>query len=143
MAKKLTFNKKSSKEGERKEEKQKNKFPSISRFIPEKPKENYLFLAGFIFIIICSLVVGFDLYQNFMLQKRLIGETAELQRKIVFWENETKEHPDFRDAYFNLALINYQLRNFESSKLNLEKALNIDPNFKKGRKFQEILSEIF
>lgn len=116
------------------------KFPNISRFIPEKVNEGYVFVIIIIFIFTSALVVGFDLYQNLSLERKLVRQGSEIQRKLIFWENEAKKHPNYRDAYFNLALINFQLKNFDSSKNYLKKALDIDPNFEKGRRLEEILS---
>ena len=140
MANKITQKKKTTKVGEGESKRSKFKFPNISRFIPERINEDVLFLAGLLFILLSSLAVGFDLYKSLTLERRLIGETSELQRKLNFWESEISKHPNFRDAYFNLALIKYQLKDFNSSKNNLEKALEIDPNFKAGIRLKEILS---
>lgn len=126
-----------------KKEKKASKFPSISRFIPEKINEGYIFLAIFLFIFVCTVIIGLDLYQNLSLEKKLAFRNNELQRRLDFWKKEVKIHPNYRDAYFNLALISYQLKDFDSSIYNLQKALEIDPNFEKGRQFQEILSGSF
>lgn len=142
MAKNLKI-KKTDKEGESKKGRGSLYLPNISRFIPEKFNEVHLFAIGLTFILISALVVGLDLYGNLSLEKKLIGETGELQSKLNFWELESQRHPGYRDAYFNLALINFQLRDLTSSRSNLEKALEIDPNFKKGREFEEILSQSF
>lgn len=141
MAKRLTFKKKTFKTGDSSKKESSLKFPSISRFIPETVNENYIFIVVLLFILISSTIVSFDLYQNVAFERKLVGETSDLQRRLEFWENEVKIHPDYRDAYFNLALISYQLKDFDSSINNLQKALEIDPNFEKGKKFQEILSK--
>lgn len=120
-----------------------SEFPRNFRSFPEKVSDEFIFLLGLTVILVSGLIVGLDLYQNLAQQKQLASQTSQLQSKLNFWQKEVKNHPDYRDGYFSLALISYQLKDFDSSRLNLEKALNIDPNFEKGRQLEELLSSNF
>ena len=121
--------------------KEENKFPSNSRFIPEKMlNDHVIFFAGILCILIAILVVSFDLYINYKEQRRLSDENIKILNDLVFWQNVAEERPDYRDAYFNLALLNYQLKDFDKASENLKKALSFDPNFEQGRELETILN---
>lgn len=115
-------------------------FPSNSRSIPEKLNTaGFAFLVGMLFILTSIFVISLDFYSNYQEKNRLYNEKIEVLENIVFWKNQIKERPKFRDAYFNLALLNYRLRNMEKANSNLEKTLELDPNFEKGRELQKQL----
>ena len=124
-------------------EKTASKLPRNSRFIPEKIKDEFILLTGFIVIIVAGIIVGFDLYKNISEQKELSIKANSLQSRLIFWQEQVKNRPDYRDGYFSMALISYQLKDFESSRNYLDKALSIDPNFEKGRELQKLLSASF
>ena len=116
------------------------KFPRNYRSIPEKlNRDESVFFIGFLSILIAILLISLDLYSNFERQKKLSKERVKIFEEIGFWQSEAKLHPNFRDAYLNLALLNFQMKNFVESKKNLDKSLELDPNFEEGRELQQIL----
>ncbi|MBI2621237.1 MAG: hypothetical protein HYW63_01135 [Candidatus Levybacteria bacterium] len=126
------------KKGKAKESKQ---FPSIYRIIPEKlNRDETVFFVGFVVILAAILIISLDLYSNFIKQKILIDEKTKVLNEIAFWESEVRTHPKFRDAYFNLALLSFQLKNIDESRNNLDKSLEFDPNFEEGRELEKLLS---
>lgn len=119
----------------------KNQFPRNYRIIPERLRgDEIAFVISLIFIIGAIVVVSLDLYKNYNEEKRLTEEKMTVLRNVGFWENQIKTYPNYRDAYFSLALLNYQLEEFDKANENLEKALSLDPNFEKGKELEKLLS---
>lgn len=122
------------------ETKEDKKFPRNYRNIPEKlNKDETVFFVGIISILVAILIITADLYSNFAKQKDLSDGKIRVLNEVAFWQSEVKVRPDHRDAYLNLALLNFQLKNFEESRKNLDKSLKLDPNFKEGRELERLL----
>jgi tetratricopeptide (TPR) repeat protein len=135
MAKKRRFYKKTKPKEAVKE------LPSNSRIIPEKFVSDHLvFFIGFICILLAILIVSLDLYTNYKEQRQLAYQKVKVDQDLKFWQNEVKENPDYRDGYFSLALLYYQLKDIKNASRNLDKAMNIDPNFEQGKQLREILT---
>lgn len=119
----------------------KNKqFPRNYRIIPERLRGSGLvFFVGLLFMISSILAVSFDLYSNYKKRQNQIIQKDKILSDLAFWEREVKKKPDFRDAYFELALINYQLRDFDKAREYLKKTLSLDPNFERGRELEKLL----
>jgi len=134
MAKKKKFYKKA------KPKEQKKKLPINFRKITEVIHSDHLvFVTGLACLIVAIIVVGVDLDSNYELSKQFEREKRESASNLVFWQNEANEKPNYRDAYFSLALIYYQIKDFEKSSENLTKAMSLDPNFDKGKELEVIL----
>ncbi len=119
------------------------KLPSNYRNIPEKLNaDRVVFLVGFLSVLIAISLISIDIYTNFEKQKELTNEKFRVLREVSFWENEIKVRPGFRDGYMQLALLNFQLKNFNESRENLDKALVLDPNFEKGRELERLLDSL-
>lgn len=125
----------------------KKQFPKNFRFITEKIISKYIhrhrrrLLIGFttLLILLAIVTVSLDAYLNYYENKRLIQERGEIGKEIKFWQSAVDRFPNYRDAYFKLALLNYQLKNFDKAKGYLNKTLKLDPNFKEGKEFEEKL----
>lgn len=121
----------------------KNKqFPRNYRIIPEKlTGDGFAFLTGFLFILASIFVVSLDLYSNYTKNQALNNEKIKVQNELVFWQGEVEKRPNYRDAYFKLVLLNYQLKDFDKAKEYLKKTLNLDPNFEKGKEMEKLLND--
>ena len=120
------------------------KLPSNYRTIPEKlNRDETVFFVGSLVIVLAMLIISLDLYSNFAAQKRINEERVRVLNQLSFWSNEVKIHPNYRDAYFSLALLNFRLRDMEDARKNLNEALRLDPNFEKGRELQKLLESNF
>ena len=53
------------------------------------------------------------------------------------------DKPGYRDGYFSLALIYFQLGNIYQSSENIDKALEIDPNFERGKELRSYLNNSY
>jgi len=63
----------------------------------------------------------------------------KIRQEISFWEKVVKEKPDYRDAYFQLAVLNYQLSQKGATVKYLRKTLELDPNFEPAKKLEKLL----
>jgi len=118
----------------------KKELPSNSRSIPEKIISDHLvFAVGLTCIVLAIVLVSLSLYSNYQEKLQLSGERARIQKELDFWKGRAAEKPSYRDAYFSLALLYYQIKDFKNSSENLEKAMEIDPNFEEGRELRVIL----
>lgn len=127
-----------------------NKFPRFYRFITEqkyfkkiKKHQWRLITAGFVSAIILGaiVIVGVDSYKNYRENKELMEKRKNIENQIEFWQSVNQKYPGFRDSYFQLALLEYQLKDFDKARTYLKEALRLDPNFKSGRKLESILSK--
>lgn len=122
-------------------------FPKNFRFITEKLISKYIhrhrrrLLIGFttLLILLAIATVSIDSYLNYQENKRLTQERVKIGKEIKFWKSAVDRFPNYRDAYFELAALNYQLKNFDKAKAYLNKTLKLDPNFKEGKEFQKKL----
>ena len=136
MPKKKKFYKKKHKKDVKKE------LPKNSRIITEKLiNDHSIFFLGIVIIIIAIIFLSFDFYNNFKKQEIIASQRSEVIKDLNFWNREVIEKPNYRDGYFSLSLIYYQLGDYKNSIDNLDKAMNIDPNFEEGKKLLEILKE--
>lgn len=117
------------------------RFPSIFRFITEdihiSNGKRYirLFIVSFVsgFFLIAIGIQTNLLLQNIQQLKIVKQERARINAQIGYLKTITKNYTDYRDIYFRIATLDYQLGNIEESKKYLRKALDADPNFKEGR----------
>ena len=124
----------------------KEKSPSISRTITEAlihfiQNEKTLLVASIFGIItfIAVLFATLQLYQALQKQQELRQLRNNVTYKISFWQQVAKLHPDYRDAYFEIALLQYWVGKKEQALENVKKALMIDPNFMEGRALEKLL----
>jgi tetratricopeptide (TPR) repeat protein len=122
------------------------KSPSNFRRITESfvvfvHNERYALLASlsglFFFCLLLYMIV--QLSYSLKQQKQVIAEKEKVMHELSFWHSVTSERPEYRDGYFMLAKVQYQLGKKEEAKKNVQKALTIDPNFTEGKEFKQLL----
>jgi tetratricopeptide (TPR) repeat protein len=122
--------------------------PSIKRSIiefgislvhEEKVLLTAILTAVFFFCLV--LYASTQLSQALQLQQQAKAHRDRLVYEISFWEQVLRVHPDYRDAYFMLAVLKYRFGERIPSKEYLQKAMEIDPNFAQGKKLQQLLEE--
>jgi len=126
----------------------KNYFPNNLRFITEHfvlkfiHKHRRSLLIGFtaILIILAISGVSIDLYRNYKVNQELMQERNKIEDQITFWQSVSGKYPNYRDGYFELALLNYRLKKLDKTQEYLNKALKVDPNFKEGRDLEQKLN---
>jgi len=88
-----------------------------------------------------SLVLGStsrldDLWTNWQEQN-----PSEIQKLIDKWEKIVAETPNYRDGYLYLSLYYFKLGNRQKAQENLEKALDLDPNYPPAWELKNLISK--
>lgn len=114
-----------------KEKKQTEQFPHISRFIP----------AALVVFIAVLLAINFAFWSNtfWNREQRKEQEMHDLAAQKMQWESIVSAYPDYRDAYYTLAVIEYRLGDQGKAKTYVQKTLQIDPNFRPGLTLKNLL----
>jgi tetratricopeptide (TPR) repeat protein len=142
-----------------------SQFPNIYRFITEtkfvkvvgkwwfrlsnqaKLKKFALILSGIlVFWIILVLSIGIIIFgvnfvKNYNVFQKLSEKRQNLSSQISFWQSVSQKYPGYKDAYFQIAILEYQLGDLQSSEINNQKALILDPNFENAIKLEKILNK--
>ena len=65
----------------------------------------------------------------------------KIRQEISFWEKIIKEKPDYRDAYFQLAVLYYQIGQKGEVGKYLQKTLDLDPNFAPAKRLEKLIQK--
>ena len=121
-------------------------FPRNSRFITEGLGKirlsSFFYPVLILFCLIIAFMIGFfsfGLVKNFHSFNKLENQRNQIISKINTWESITDKYQGYKDGYLQLAVLEYQLQNFEKSKLYLRKALKLDPNYKEAIEMGKVL----
>ena len=76
---------------------------------------------------------------NQLWQEKHYSDPEDIKELIKAWEKIIEDKPQYRDAYLQLAILNYKIKEIQKAKDNLNKALEIDPNFELTKKLEEII----
>lgn len=132
-------------------------FPNIYRRITEKislslpwqpklSKITVLALASISVLISLVLCVGIVIfavqtYQNFNQVIQINNQRQILQGKVNFWQSISDKYDGYKDAYFQKAVLEYNLGQIAKARQDNLKALLLDPNFADAKKLETILSK--
>jgi hypothetical protein len=111
------------------------KFPNISRIIPENVFSrifgNTVFLTAFCcgFVLMAIAIVGFNLNINLVKLNAVKQERSKIATQINYWKSFTDKYKGYRDGYYQLAVLEYQIGENRLALDYLGKTLEIDPNF--------------
>lgn len=70
------------------------------------------------------------------------AETQREEEAIIFWQNVLTSHPDYRDAYIQLAALTYGQGNIAQSRAYLVRAQTLDPNNTTVTRFVNFTSKL-
>jgi tetratricopeptide (TPR) repeat protein len=107
-------------------------FPSIFRFITER---GILIIISLVSLFVLTGIV----LQSLKLQDTLAQvafakeQRLKLTKELAYWQDIARQYSDYRDAYFRVATLQYQLGEISQAKKSLEKVVALDPNFEKAR----------
>lgn len=87
------------------------------------------------FLLVSILLRGYDLLEGEKMLHAASIQRQSLENQKTYWLGVTKLHLGYRDAYFKLAVLSYQLGEKKDAKMYLDTTLNLDPNFKEAREF--------
>ena len=76
---------------------------------------------------------------NQLWQEKHYSDPEDIKELIKAWEKIIEDKPQYRDAYLQLAILNYKINETQKAQDNLNKALEIDPNFELTKKLEEII----
>lgn len=107
-------------------------FPRIYRFITE---QSALIIISFVsgFVIIGIVLQGFRLSDNVRKVAIIENERLQLAKELSYWQDIARRYGGYRDVYLKIAGLQYQLGDLIQAKVNVNKALTLDPNFKDGQ----------
>ncbi len=104
-----------------------NKFPNISRsftelfnlkrgFKSKKRKKIFtaLILSTSIFFLALILLLSVVLFNLLEKRDQIAQQKASFMSQVSFWQNIIVERPDYRDAYFELSILEFKLKDINS-----------------------------
>jgi len=71
----------------------------------------------------------------------LKNKPQQLEKDFNYWEKILQEDHGYRDAFLQKAGLHYQLKNTSGAKVDLQKALELDPNYEPALKMQTLLEK--
>lgn len=74
-------------------------------------------------------------------QRKLYSDPEEIKKLIALWQKIIEEKPGYRDGHLQLAYLHYKLYENEKAKEYLEKAIELDPNYKLARELEKTLED--
>lgn len=86
-------------------------------------------------------VIAYDTYRLEKQKQALMQEREKISSQINYWQDVTKKYQGYRDGYFQLALLEYQLGEKEKATVYLQNVFDIDPNYEPGRKLEALLKK--
>lgn len=142
-----------------------SQFPNIYRFITEnsfihKIKKSTIRLSNqsklkkiieaisiaVVLFTVIILVLGISiaslkLYRYYKDYRLISAQRQNLQGQINFWQSIADKYDGYKDAYFRIAVLEYQLSDFQKAREANNKALVLDPNFDDAKKLEAILDK--
>jgi hypothetical protein len=116
-------------------------FPNIFRTIPENKVSFVLISPLIIVLLLFVLILCKDIYSNAIILLSIANKKAEIKSKINFWKSIADKYDGYKDAYFQIAVLEYSLGNFSLSKQFVNKAFLLDPDFDNAKRLQEVLDK--
>lgn len=109
-------------------------------FIRQKSKMEAFWVGMLTGIVIIAIaIVGLDLSKNILEKQKIDSKRNKIISEIQFWQEATYKYKGYRDAYFKLALLEYELGDIEKTNIYLKKTFELDPNFKPANDFKQKL----
>lgn len=113
-------------------------FKKRSKLIQKIKFQSIVFL--YIATIALILFMTFDLLKNFQRQKEINFQREKIESQVKLWQDIADKFQGYKEAYYQLASLEYQLGNIDKAKIYINKALYLDPNFEKSRELLKILN---
>lgn len=117
-------------------------FPQIRRKIAALLSWRLLVILLVASILLLHLVLfAQNLYSDYQETKRREAEKQAIEAEIAKWEQVVRQRPNYRDAYFELAVLTYRLGRLAETRFYLRHVFDLDPNFEPARKLEENLNK--
>jgi tetratricopeptide (TPR) repeat protein len=114
-------------------------FPKIFRFITERSIVIIITVVS-LFVLTGIVLQGIRLQDTFHQVELAKQQRSKLTQELAYWQDIVRQYGNYRDAYFRIAILQYQLGEVSQAKKSLEKVLALDPNFEKARVLGEKIS---
>jgi tetratricopeptide (TPR) repeat protein len=114
-------------------------FPKISHTALIKMYRGTLKTFLVCIFILAAVIVYIDLQKNIQTKQDIDSQRSTLIRNLNYWENFISEHQDYRDAYIQASVLEYQLGDTSKAKIYIEKSLALDPNSSEALKVEQLL----
>jgi len=103
----------------------------------------FIFLTAILSILLIIGILTFSarFYKSASEFTKINTERQSLQKKINFWQSIANKYEGYKDAYFQIAILEYRLGNFKKAEEYNKKALLLDPNFEDSKKLEILLEE--
>ncbi len=116
-------------------------FPSFLRFITEfsftpfQSRNIKIFLVSALSVFLLTLIFlqGVVMWHTVQQREFLVQERVQLQKEIAYWQQVSEKYHGYRDVYYRIATLQYQLGNVSETQIYVKKTLELDPNFAAGR----------
>lgn len=92
-------------------------------------------------LVILTVLTMINLKNDQQKKDIAMVERQKVMNEIVYWQHVADTHKDYRDAYFALASLEYQVKDFSKAWVYIQKCLTLDPNYQQGRNLEKIISE--
>ncbi len=123
----------------------KDKKNKINNKTVQKENKWPLYLYVFAVCFVCGIILmGMLLVEKTIAQKydQLQADKttrASIEQQIVEWKGILQKYPDYRDGYYHLAVLEYELGNKPAAQIYNQQALDIDPNYTPSRQLEKKL----
>lgn len=102
--------------------------------VPQTSRVWLLWIGSGIILLISLLNLGL------WSKNKIAGwQRQPVEQEITKWEEVVNKTPTYRDGYLKLATLYWKLKDDEKAKTALNRAIEIDPNYKGIEKIKEIL----
>lgn len=124
-----------------------SKFPSISRTITEKfllsqvlpVLKNMAVIFIFTSIFVFLLLVVVDLYKTAVSYEKIKSQRQKITLEINTLKAFSQKFTNYKEVYFQIAVREYELGNFNKANEYLQKALYLDPGYGDALQLQKEL----
>ncbi len=109
-------------------------FPHVLKIL-KKITVVFVFTAVIVFILFTVV----DLYRNYLINQQIQIQRQKLTHEINIWKSFSDKYKNYKEVYFQIAVREYELSDFNKANQYLQKALFIDPNYGEALKLQKDL----
>ena len=120
-----------------------SRFPNIYRIITEKIRyflglrliKYSLFGIIIAVLLIMSIQTGLSLSKNYQIFKQREAERDKVLVQLKTWQSIGEKYPNYKDAFLQIAILEYRLKDLTNARYYLNKALLLDPNYNEALSF--------
>ena len=118
------------------------KITAVTLDVNAKTIWRWLIILIVLSILILQLVqLGQMLYKNYYDAQLKKAQKRTIEAEIMRWEQIVRDRPNYRDAYFELAVLTYRLGHLEETKKYLARVFELDPNYQPARELEKTLQD--